>query len=172
MPLTVHDLPHVNAGLNCLATLLLLYGYRLIRQRRETAHRRVMLACFLVSLLFFISYSTYHAQVRSVHFPDDPPAVVRTFYRIILFSHIVLAATVPILAPLTIFLGLTDRRAAHVRLARWTFPIWLYVSITGVVVYLMLYQIYRAGGNEAKIGRPSEAQDSLLRRHDAGEEVR
>jgi uncharacterized membrane protein YozB (DUF420 family) len=147
----VQYLPHVNAGLNCLATVLLVVGYRLIRRRREVAHRRVMLACFVVSVLFLISYSIYHAQVLSVRFPDYPPAAVRFGYRIILFSHIVLAALVPILAPLTIYLGITNRRVAHVRLARWTYPIWLYVSVTGVVVYLMLYQIYPPSDREARI---------------------
>jgi uncharacterized membrane protein YozB (DUF420 family) len=151
MALSVDELPHVNAGLNCLATVLLVYGYRLIRRGREVAHRRVMLSCFGVSVLFLTSYLIYHAHVPSVRFPQYPPSSVRTLYRIILFSHIVLAATVPILAPVTIFLGLTNRRRAHVRLARWTFPIWLYVSITGVVVYLMLYQLYPPSRRGAKI---------------------
>jgi putative membrane protein len=138
----IHLLPHLNACLNCLATVLLVVGYRLIRQRREAAHRQMMLACFAVSMLFLSSYVTYHVQVPSVPFPDYPPVAVQTSYRIILLSHIVLAALVPILAPVTIYLGLTNRRRAHVRLARWTFPIWMYVSITGVLVYLLLYQIY------------------------------
>lgn len=163
MPLSVEDLPHVNAGLNCLATVLLVYGYRLIRRGRELAHRRVMLACFGVSILFLTSYSIYHVHVPSVRFPEYPPAAVRTLYRMILVSHIVLAATVPLLATITIFLGLTNRRRAHVRIARWTLPIWLYVSVTGVLVYLMLYQIYppRAGGARmTESPRPSaEAAD-------------
>ena len=96
----VELLPHVNASLNALATILLLIGYGLIRQRRELAHRRVMLSCFAVSVLFLLSYCVYHYQVRSVRFPDYPPIAVRTIYRTILFSHIVLAALVPILASL------------------------------------------------------------------------
>ncbi len=135
-------LPHVNACLNGIATLLLVVGYVLIRQRRERAHRSVMLSCFAVSVLFLFSYSVYHAQAGSVHFPDYPAAGIRTVYRLILFSHIVLAAIVPFLALVTIYLGLSGRRLAHRRVARWTFPIWLYVSITGVLVYLMLYQLY------------------------------
>ncbi len=138
----VHYLPHVNASLNTLATVLLLIGYAMIRQRREAAHRRVMLSCFVVSVAFLTSYLVYHYQAGSVRFPDYPPTWVRTTYRSILFSHIVLAALVPILAIITIYLGLRNRRKAHRRIARWTFPIWLYVSITGVVVYIMLYQLY------------------------------
>jgi putative membrane protein len=144
-------LPHLNASLNALATLLLLIGYALIRQRRETAHRRVMLACFGVSVLFLLSYGIYHYHVQSVRFPAYPPAAVRTIYRLILFSHIVLAALVPVMAIVAIALGLAGRRAAHRRIARWTFPIWLYVSITGVLVYLMLYQLYPPRESEVRI---------------------
>ncbi len=147
-----HYLPHVNASLNAIATVLLVVGYRLIRLRRERAHKRVMLACFAVSVLFLVSYLVYHAQVGSVRFPDYPPTIVKYVYRTILFSHIILAALVPFLALATIVLGLRDRRVAHRRLARWTFPIWLYVSITGVIVYLMLYQLYPAAREPARIG--------------------
>jgi uncharacterized membrane protein YozB (DUF420 family) len=137
-----HFLPHLNASLNALATALLVWGYVLIRRRREDAHRRVMLCCFAVSVLFLTSYLVYHSQAGSVRFPDYPPALLRTFYRAILVSHILLAAVVPVLAMVTIYLGLSGRRHAHRRLARWTFPIWLYVSVTGVLVYLLLYQIF------------------------------
>ncbi len=140
--LLTHLLPHVNASLNTLATMLLLLGFWLIRQRRELAHQRVMLTCFGVSLVFLVSYLVYHAQVGSVRFPAYPPAAVRLAYRLILFSHMILAAAVPILAVVTIGLGWRDRRTAHRRLARWTLPIWLYVSVTGVIVYLMLYQLF------------------------------
>jgi len=139
--LSVEDLPHLNALLNGVATALLLTGYVLIRQRRERAHKRVMLACFAVSVLFLVSYLTYHAQAGSKHFPDTAPGTVRMFYFIVLISHVVLAAVVPFLAVATIWLGLSDRRKVHRRVARWTFPIWLYVSVTGVIVYLMLYQL-------------------------------
>ena len=135
------DLPHLNATLNGLATILLLLGYRLIRQGRELAHKRVMLGCFLISVLFLMSYLTYHYNAGSKHFPDTAPAVVRTAYFFVLITHVVLAAAVPLLAVATIYLGLADKRLAHRRVARWTFPIWLYVSITGVIVYLMLYQL-------------------------------
>lgn len=136
-------LPHVNASLNSLATLLLVIGYLLIRRRREVAHRRVMLACFAVSVVFLACYLTYHANTAAVNrFPAYPPAPVRWTYYFILLTHVVLAAVVPMLAVVTITMGLRDRRRAHVRVAHWTLPIWLYVSITGVLVYLMLYQFF------------------------------
>jgi uncharacterized membrane protein YozB (DUF420 family) len=142
-------LPHVNASLNALATVLLICGYVLIKRRRETAHKWTMLACFGVSVLFLASYVTYHVGIEGTkRFPDYPGSVVRSTYLAILFTHVVLAAAVPFLAVATIYLGLRDRRRAHRRLARWTFPIWLYVSITGVVVYLMLYHVYPAKGEE------------------------
>jgi uncharacterized membrane protein YozB (DUF420 family) len=138
-------LPHLNASLNALATVLLLVGWRLIRQRREMAHRRVMMSAFAVSTVFLGSYLLYHFGVRggaSTPFPAYPPALVRYFYFAILISHILLAMAVPLLAVATIYLGLRGLRSSHRRLARWTFPIWLYVSVTGVVVYVMLYQLF------------------------------
>lgn len=145
MPGAVQALPHVNASLNALATVLLISGFLLIRRRRESAHKRTMLACFLVSVVFLVCYAVYHVSEGNKSFPDYPPLAVRYLYYGILLTHVVLAATVPVLAAATIYLGLSDRRSAHRRLARWTFPIWLYVSITGVVVYTMLYQLYSPG---------------------------
>lgn len=138
----VEQLPHLNATLNSLATVLLVTGFVLIKRGRETAHKRVMLACFAVSVLFLISYLTYHYAAGHRSFPTSAPSGVRTLYLTVLASHVVLAAAVPFLAIATIGLALWDRRAAHRRLAKWTFPIWLYVSVTGVVVYVMLYQMY------------------------------
>lgn len=135
-------LPHVNASLNAMATVLLLSGYWLIKQKRERDHKWVMLSCFGVSVLFLICYVVYHAYAGSKRFPTDVLQPVRFFYYVILASHVVLAAVVPFLAVAVIFCGLTERRATHVRLAKWTFPIWLYVSLTGVVVYFMLYHMY------------------------------
>ena len=109
---------------------------------RERAHRAAMLACFGVSILFLGCYTLYHIMEGSKPIPPTAPAVVRIFYFAILIPHVILAAVVPFLAVATIYLGLKDRRAAHRRLARWTFPIWLFVSVTGVMVYLMLYQLY------------------------------
>ncbi len=135
-------LPHINASLNALATVLLIAGYVLIKRKQEAHHKKVMLACFAVSVLFLISYVTYHVMEGSKKFPSYPPVAIRYTYFAILISHVVLAATVPVLAIVTIYLGLRDRRTAHRRVARWTWPIWLYVSITGVLVYFMLYQLY------------------------------
>ena len=132
-------LPTVNASLNALAAVLLVAGYLLIRRRRELAHRNVMLAAFGVSVAFLVSYLVYHAQVGSKPFEHD--GLIRPVYYAILLTHVVLAAAVPVLAGITIYLGYRDRRAAHRRLARWTLPIWLYVSVTGVVIYALLYHL-------------------------------
>jgi putative membrane protein len=138
----VHYLPTVNAALNATATVLLVIGWLLIKQQRETAHKWTMLTAFGVSIAFLICYLIYHAQVGSVKFTGPSP--VREIYLTMLATHVVLAAMVPVLAGRTIYLGLRDRRAAHNRLAKWTFPIWLYVSVTGVIIYVMLYIVYPA----------------------------
>jgi putative membrane protein len=144
----IERLPHINAALNALATVLLIAGYILIKRRHETAHKWTMLSCFGVSVVFLACYLTYHFNIPggSKHFPRYPPAVVRYSYLGILLTHVLLAAAVPFLAIATIWLGLADRRTAHRRLAWWTFPIWLYVSVTGVIVYLLLYQLYPPTG--------------------------
>jgi putative membrane protein len=140
-------LPHVNASLNALATALLILGYVQIRRRQEVAHKWTMLACFAVSVVFLACYLTYHFNIEggSKRFPSYPPPAVRYGYYGILLTHVVLAAAVPFLAIATIWLGLLNKRGAHRRLAWWAFPIWLYVSVTGVIVYLMLYQLYPPG---------------------------
>jgi len=135
----VHDLPAVNATLNSLATVLLVTGYVLIRRRRLTAHRNVMIAALVCSTLFLTSYLVYHAQVGSVRFPGT--GLPRTIYLSILLTHTILAATVPILAVITVWRATKKRFDRHKAIARWTLPIWLYVSVTGVVVYWMLYQM-------------------------------
>jgi uncharacterized membrane protein YozB (DUF420 family) len=132
-------LPTVNALLNAAATVLLIAGYVQIRRRRERAHRNLMLAAFAVSVLFLASYVVYHALAGSKKFEHS--GAIRGVYYTILLSHVVLAAAVPVLAGVTIVLGLRNRRERHRRLARWTFPIWLYVSVTGVVIYVMLYHL-------------------------------
>ncbi len=139
-------LPHLNVSLNALASILLVVGFVLIKQRKERAHRNVMLATFAVSTLFLICYLTYHFQVPSKRFPTDEsvaPAAARYFYYALLASHVVLAMSVPFLAIAAIIQGLKNNRAAHRRIVRFAWPIWLYVSVTGVMVYLMLYQIYK-----------------------------
>jgi uncharacterized membrane protein YozB (DUF420 family) len=142
LPQLADILPHVNASLNSLATVLLVVGYVLIKQRLERAHKTTMLACFGVSVVFLVSYLVYHAIAGSRPFPETAPVLIRRFYYAILITHVVLAAAVPFLAIATIVLGLKDRRAAHRRWAKITFPIWLYVSVTGVIVYVMLYQVF------------------------------
>jgi putative membrane protein len=137
--LQVQDLPAVNATLNALSALLLLTGYVMIRQRRPIAHRNVMIAALVSSTLFLTSYLIYHAHVGSKHFPGTGGA--RTFYLAILLTHTILAAAVPFLAGITVWRAYRQRFAQHRRIARWTLPIWLYVSVTGVVVYWMLYQM-------------------------------
>ncbi len=134
---SVSDLPTVNALLNATATVLLVAGYLLIKRGKERAHKRAMLSAFVVSILFLACYLIYHYQALHVQFTG--PAAVRYVYYAILIPHVLLAAAVPFLAVATIYLGLTDQRARHRRIARWTFPIWLFVSVTGVIVYVMLY---------------------------------
>jgi uncharacterized membrane protein YozB (DUF420 family) len=129
----------VNAVLNATAAVLLVWGFILIKRRQIARHRRVMKVAFVTSCLFLVCYIVYHVQVGSVKFPHTGP--IRTVYLSILTSHTVLAATVPVLAIITLRRGLAARFDKHRRLARWTLPIWLYVSVTGVVVYVMLYHL-------------------------------
>ena len=136
--MTVHDLPAVNASLNAISGVLLLIAYAHIRRRRIEQHRRFMLAAFTTSSLFLVSYLVYHSQVGSVPFTRE--GFVRPIYFTILITHVTLAATVVPLALVTLSRGLKGRFPQHVRIARWTFPIWLYVSVTGVLVYVLLYQ--------------------------------
>jgi uncharacterized membrane protein YozB (DUF420 family) len=137
--MTVRELPTLNAALNATASVLLVWGYFLIRQRRTETHKRVMLAAFGVSVLFLISYLIYHAQVGSVRFQGT--GAVRMLYLGILLTHTVLAALVPFLAGITLYRAWKGNFARHRAIARWTLPIWLYVSVTGVVVYAMLYHL-------------------------------
>ncbi len=137
--MNVYDLPAVNAVLNATAAGLLVWGYTLIRRGRKEAHRRVMLAAFAVSVLFLTSYLIYHAHAGSVRFRKA--GAIRTVYLSILLTHTVLAAAVPVLAVITLTRALRGRFGAHRRIARWALPVWLYVSVTGVVVYLMLYRM-------------------------------
>jgi uncharacterized membrane protein YozB (DUF420 family) len=137
--MNVRDLPALNAALNSCSAILLVWGYTLIRRKRIQAHRRVMIAAFSVSVAFLVSYLFYHAQVGSVRF--EKTGAIRTVYLTILLTHTVLAASVPFLAGLSLYRGLRGNYEKHRRIARWTLPIWLYVSVTGVVVYWMLYRM-------------------------------
>jgi uncharacterized membrane protein YozB (DUF420 family) len=133
------DLPALNATLNGTTALLLSGGYAMVRRRRLLAHKACMLSAFAVSMLFLASYLYYHAHVGLKHFTGR--GWLRPVYFAILFSHTVLAAAIVPLAVTTVYLGLRSRHPAHQRIARWTLPLWLYVSLTGVVVYVLLFRL-------------------------------
>ena len=137
--MTVQDLPALNATLNAVATVLLTSGWILIKQKRRNAHRLCMLAAFGVSTAFLTSYLIYHANVGSV--PFQKAGAIRVLYLSILFTHIVLAAAIVPMILLSLSRALKARFDQHRRIARWTMPLWLYVSVTGVVIYLMLYRM-------------------------------
>lgn len=139
----VSFLPALNATLNSATTVLLVIGRTLIARKRVAAHRRVMISAVATSALFLVSYLVYHAQAGSVRFQGH--GWVRPLYFAILLTHTVLAAVIVPLVLVTLARGLRGNFDRHRALARWTYPVWLYVSITGVVIYLMLYHLYRAG---------------------------
>jgi len=138
--LTISDLPALNATLNGIAAILLVTGYLFIKQGRRRQHQWCMLGALTTSALFLVSYVTYHLHAGSRPFPGQGP--IRVVYFAILITHVILAAVIVPLALLTAVRGLKSQFEKHVRIARWTFPVWLYVSVTGVVIYLMLYEIY------------------------------
>jgi putative membrane protein len=134
-------LPHLNAALNATSFVLLVAAFYQIRRGNVRAHRRLMLSALAVSGLFLVSYVTYHARYGSVKFQGQ--GAVRPVYFFILITHVLLAAGIVPLVFITVRRALRGDFARHRRIARWTYPLWLYVSITGVVVYLMLYHLYR-----------------------------
>lgn len=136
----ISDLPALNATLNATSAVLLGTGYAFMKQRRIPAHRACMIAAFVTSCLFLISYVVYHAHVGSKPFPGHGP--IRVVYFTILISHVLLAAAIVPLALVTLRRGLRMDVARHRRVARWTWPLWMYVSVTGVVIYVMLYRMY------------------------------
>ena len=142
-------LPSVNAALNAIAAILLTAGWIFVRRGDWRSHRAAMTAAFAVSTLFLVCYLSYHALVG--HVPFMGRGAVRTVYFAILVSHILLAVTVPVLAIAMFALVARGRLDAHRRLGRITLPIWLYVSVTGVVIYLMLYHFYPGGRQEPMI---------------------
>ena len=137
--MAIADLPAVNATLNATAAVFLIAGYLFIRRGHRTAHKRCMLAALAVSTLFLVSYVVYHANAGSRPFTGE--GAIRIVYFAVLIPHVVLAITVLPLALTTTARGLWSQFDRHVRIARWTLPVWLYVSVTGVVVYWMLYQM-------------------------------
>ena len=136
----VSSLPALNATLNSVSALLLASGWLLIRRRHIAAHRACMLGAFVVSTAFLVSYVTYHLHAGSVKYTGT--GLLRPLYFATLITHIVLAAAIVPLALVTLSRALRARFAAHARLARWTLPIWLYVSVTGVIIYVMLYHLF------------------------------
>ena len=137
--MSIADLPALNATLNATAADLLSIGYVLIRKGRIETHRKVMLAAFATSTLFLVSYLIYHAHIGSKRFPGQ--GTIRTVYLTILLTHTVLAAAIVPLVIVTLSRGLSARYDRHRTIARWTLPLWLYVSVTGVIVYWMLYRM-------------------------------
>jgi uncharacterized membrane protein YozB (DUF420 family) len=139
----VSFLPAVNATLNGTCAVLLIVGRTLIAQKRVAAHRKVMISAVVTSAVFLVCYLVYHAQVGSVRFQGQ--GWVRPVYFTILLTHTVLAATIVPMVLVTLARGLRGNFERHRAIARWTYPVWLYVSVTGVVIYVMLYHLYRAG---------------------------
>src|SRR5262245_12295013 len=137
--MTVSDLPALNASLNLTAAILIGAGFFFIKRKNIRAHKACMIAALVVSTAFLTSYLVYHYNVGTVHFTKQ--GWLRSVYFPLLLTHTVLAAVVAPMALRTAYLALSDRFKAHVSIARWTFPVWVYVSITGVVVYIMLYRL-------------------------------
>ena len=138
--MTVHDLPALNAALNAVAATLLVTGHAFVRRGEIARHRACMLSAFLVSVAFLASYVAYHAQAGSVRFTE--PGWPRVVYFAVLATHVPLAALIVPLALVTLWRALRGQFARHARIARWTYPVWLYVSVTGVMVYVMLYHLW------------------------------
>ena len=137
--ITVTDLPAVNATLNAISTILLITGWVFIKRGDRRNHKRCMVAALVTSTLFLTSYVIYHSQVGSVPFKGT--GLIRAIYFAVLIPHVILAAAIVPPVLITASRGLTAKYDKHRRIARWTLPLWLYVSITGVIVYLMLYQM-------------------------------
>jgi len=138
--MSLSSLPKVNAILNSISLVLLLLGYLAIRKRNIVRHKRYMVSAFVVSVFFLVTYLTYRLLGSDKKFSGQ--GLIRPIYFFILITHVSLAATVPVLASRTLYLAWRARWDAHRRWAKWTFPIWVYVSITGVVVYFLLFVIY------------------------------
>ena len=137
--ITISDLPTVNATLNTISAVLLFIGFLMIRRRNIVAHRNCMIAAFVVSGLFLTSYLIYHYHSGSTPFEGN--GWIRSVYFAVLIPHIILAALILPLALITLYFALRKRFTKHRRIARWTLPIWLYVSVTGIIIYWMLYHL-------------------------------
>lgn len=144
--MNIHDLPAVNASLNGLSALFLLAGFVFIRQKNQIAHRNCMVAAFVTSIIFLACYLTYHGYLAVV-LHEGPtrflrPLWFRPIYLTILFTHTVLAVIIVPMILVTLYRAGTGRFELHKKIARWTWPLWMYVSVTGVVVYLLLYRVF------------------------------
>ncbi len=142
--MTVRDIPALNASLNALATVLITAGFLLIKFGKKEAHRKVMTAAMVVSALFLVGYVTYHGLRRGLHTEFGGEGVIRTVYLSILWTHIPLAALIAYLVPRTFLFAIRGDFVRHQAWAKFTFPIWYYVSVTGVLVYFFLYQWWPA----------------------------
>jgi uncharacterized membrane protein YozB (DUF420 family) len=142
--MTIHDIPALNATLNGIATLLLTAGFIFIRRKNIIAHRASMLSAGVVSAVFLVGYVTHKILIRGVHTPFGGEGAIRTVYYTMLISHILLAIAIAYLVPRTFSFALKGQIDRHRAWARWTFPIWYYVSVTGVLVYFFLYQWWPA----------------------------
>ena len=138
--IAIADLPHVNAALNALSTVFLIAGYVAIRQGRRDRHRTCMLAAAIVSALFLATYLTYHFNSGLARFGGE--GAIRYFYFSFLIVHVVVAAAITPLVPITLFRALSGRFDKHRRIARWTLPLWLYVTVSGVIIYVMAVHLY------------------------------
>jgi len=142
--MTVHDIPALNATLNAIATVLISTGFVLVKLRRLETHRKVMTAAMVVSAVFLVGYVTHKVLVRGVHTPFGGEGPIRTIYYTMLLTHVVLAMAIAYLVPRTFLFAIQGNFERHRAWARWTFPIWFYVSVTGVLVYFFLYQWWPA----------------------------
>jgi putative membrane protein len=142
--MTINDIPALNATLNAIATVLITTGFILIKSGRKEAHRKVMTTAMVVSALFLIGYVTHKILIRGVHTPFGGTGLLRTAYYVMLTSHILLAMSIAYLVPRTFLLAIQGNYERHQAWAKWTFPIWFYVSVTGVLVYFSLYQWWPA----------------------------
>lgn len=138
--MTIQDIPPLNAGLNAVATVLITLGFILIKQGKREAHRKAMLSAGVVSAVFLVGYVTHKILVRGVHTPFGGEGAIRTIYYTMLISHIILAIAIAYLVPRTFLFAIKGDIETHKKWARFTFPIWYYVSVTGVLVYFFLYQ--------------------------------
>ena len=142
--MTIRDIPALNATLNGIATVLITIGFILIKTGRRETHRKVMTTAMVVSALFLVGYVTHKVLIRGVHTPFGGEGVIRTVYYVMLISHIILAISIAFLVPRTFLFAIKGDYERHKAWAKWTFPIWYYVSVTGVLVYFSLYQWWPA----------------------------